>query len=186
MTEGIPPKSLGVSTMINGFRRTAAAAVSVLALGAGGAAWAASSASAAATAPAAVSRCLAGHLAVWVNADSADGTAGTTYFNLDYTNTGRTTCSLYGYPGVTATTQGGAQIGKAATRDNGTPARFIDIAPGKTAHSNLGYHDIVIEPSCKERTPAYLKVYAHDAKVRLTRRAHGQREERVRDGSVGL
>src|SRR6202453_336119 len=83
MTEGIPPKSLGVSTMINGFRRTAAAAVSVLALGAGGAAWAASSASAAATAPAAVSRCLAGHLAVWVNADSADGTAGTTYFNLD-------------------------------------------------------------------------------------------------------
>jgi hypothetical protein len=146
--------------MINGFRRTAAAVVSVIALGAGGAAWAASSASAAPTAPAAVGRCLAGNLAVWVNADSADGTAGTTYFNLDYTNTGRTTCSLYGFPGVTATTLGGAQIGKAATRDNGTPYKVINIAPGATAHSNLGYHDIVIEPSCKERTPAFLKVYA--------------------------
>jgi hypothetical protein len=143
--------------MINGFRRTAAAAVGVLALGAGGAAWAASSASAAS---AAISKCPASHLAVWVNADSADGAAGTTYFTLDYTNTSRTTCSLDGFPGVSATTLDGAQIGKAATRNNSTPARAIDLAPGATAHSNLGYHDILIEPSCKERTAAYLKVYA--------------------------
>jgi Protein of unknown function (DUF4232) len=146
--------------MINGFRRTAAAAVGVLALGAGGAAWAASSASAAPTAPAAISKCPASHLAVWVNADSADGTAGTTFFTLDYTNTSRSTCFLDGYPGVSATTSGGAQIGKAATRNNSTPARVIDLAPGATAHSNLGYHDILIEPSCKERTAAFLKVYA--------------------------
>ena len=146
--------------MINGFRRTAAAAVGVLALGAGGAAWAASAASAAPTAPAAISKCPATHLAVWVNADSANGTAGTTFFTLDYTNTSRTTCFLDGYPGVSATTLNGAQIGKAATRNNATPARVIDLAPGATAHSNLGYHDIVIEPSCKERTPAFLKVFA--------------------------
>lgn len=145
--------------MINGFRRIAAA-VGVLALGAGGAAWAASSASAASAAPAAISNCAASHLAVWVNADSADGTAGTTYFTLDYTNIGRSTCALFGYPGVSATTLAGAQIGKAATRNNSTPARVIDLAPGATAHSNLGYHDILIEPSCKERTPAFLKVYA--------------------------
>ena len=146
--------------MINGFRRTAAAAVGVLALGAGGAAWAASAASAAPTAPAAIGKCPASHLAVWVNADSADGTAGTTFFTLDYTNTSRTTCFLDGYPGVSATTLGGAQIGKAATRNNATPARVINLAPGATAHSNLGYHDILIEPSCKERTAAFLKVYA--------------------------
>jgi hypothetical protein len=145
--------------MINGFRRTAAAAVGVLALGAGGAAWAASSASASSTAPAAISRCFAGNLAVWVNADSADGTAGTTFFTLDYTNIGRTTCSLAGFPGVSATLNG-AQIGKAATRDNDTPFKVVNIAPGATAHSNLGYHDILIEPSCKERTPDFLKVYA--------------------------
>jgi hypothetical protein len=143
--------------MIDGFRRTAAAAVGVLALCAGGAAWAASSASAAS---AAISKCPASHLAVWVNADSADGAAGTTYFTLDYTNTSRSTCFLDGFPGVSATTLDGAQIGKAATRDNSTPARNIDLAPGATAHSSLGYHDILIEPSCKERTAAYLKVYA--------------------------
>jgi len=146
--------------MINGFRRTAAAAVTVLALGAGGAAWAASSASAAPTAPAAISRCGAGQLAVWVNADSADGTAGTTYFNLEYTNIGRGTCFLYGYPGVSATTLGGAQLGKAATRNSAAPAKTIDIVPGGTAHSFLGYHDILIEPSCKPKAAAFLKVYA--------------------------
>jgi len=151
--------------MINGFRRTAAAAVTVLALGAGGAAWAASSASAAPTAPAAISKCAASQLAVWVNADSANGTAGTTYFNLEYTNIGRGTCYLYGYPGVSATTLGGAQIGKAATRDSGTPARVIDLAPGRTAHSFLGYHDILIEPSCKPRAAGFLKVYAPDDTV---------------------
>ena len=146
--------------MINGFRRTAAAVVSVIALGAGGAAWAASSASAASTAPAAISKCSAGNLAVWVNADSDNGTAGTTFFTLDYTNTGRSTCSLDGYPGVSATTLTGAQIGRAATRNNSTPARVINLAPGATAHSNLGYHDILIEPSCKERTASFLKVFA--------------------------
>jgi hypothetical protein len=146
--------------MINGFRRTAAAAVSVLALGAGGAAWAASSASAAPTAPAAISRCAASNLAVWVNADSADGTAGTTFFNLEYTNIGRVTCSLFGFPGASATTGGGKQLGRAATRDNSTPAKTIDIAPGRTAHSALGYHDILVEASCKPQAAAFLKVFA--------------------------
>ena len=62
--------------MFNRFRRTAAAAAAVIALGGGGVAWAASSASASA-APAAIGRCTSNNLAVWVNADSADGTVGT-------------------------------------------------------------------------------------------------------------
>jgi uncharacterized protein DUF4232 len=144
--------------MINRFRRTAAAAVTVLALGAGGAAWAAASASASAT-PAAIGKCAAGNLAVWVNADSADGTAGTTYFHLDFTNTGRSACFLNGYPGVSATTDGGARIGQAAVRFNGVPAKNIVLAPDATAHVNLGYADIVVEPSCKPKTATFLKVF---------------------------
>lgn len=146
--------------MINGFRRTAAAAAAVLALGGAGAAWAASSASAASNRPAAISKCAASNLAVWVNADSADGTAGTTYFNLEYTNAGRVTCYLDGYPGVSATSLGGGQLGRAARRNSATPARVIDVAPGGTAHSFLGYVDIVVDPACKPRPAAFLKVYA--------------------------
>jgi hypothetical protein len=151
--------------MINGFRRTAAAAVAVLALGAGGAAWAATSASAAPTGPAAISKCAASNLAIWVNADSADGTAGTTYFNLEYTNTGRVPCYLDGYPGVSATGLGGGQLGKTARRNSATPARVIDLASGRTAHSFLGYVDIVVDPTCKPKTAAFLKVYAPDDTV---------------------
>jgi hypothetical protein len=146
--------------MFRGFRRTATAAVAVVALGAGGAAWAASSASAAPAGPAAISKCAASNLAAWVNADSADGTAGTTYFNLDFTNTGRVTCYLDGYPGVSATGPGGGQLGRAARRNSFTPARVIDLAPGATAHSYLGYVDIVVDPTCRPATATFLKVYA--------------------------
>ncbi len=149
--------------MFNGFRRTAVAATAVLALGAGGAAWAATSASASA-APSAIGRCTSNNLAVWVNADSADGTAGTTFFHLDLTNTGRATCFLNGWPGVSATNQGGAQLGPAAARQNGVPAKTIDIAPGATAHSVLGYEDVQVDPSCKPQNATFLKVFAPGAR----------------------
>jgi Protein of unknown function (DUF4232) len=142
--------------MINGFRRTAAAAVTVLALGAGTAAWATSSASAA---PALHPECIYSYLAVWVNADSADGTAGTTYFHLDFTNTTHVTCYMSGWPkGVVATTLAGKQLGAAAVGNNDVPARPIVLVPGATAHSDLGYVDIVVDPTCKPKVASYLKV----------------------------
>jgi hypothetical protein len=145
--------------MFNGFRRTAVAAVAVVALGAGGAAWAASSASASA-APGAIGRCTSDNLAVWVNADSADGTAGTTFYHLEFTNTGRSTCYLKGWRGVSAATLGRVQLGAAAARQNGVPAKTIDIAAGATAHSVLGYVDVQVDPSCKPENAAFLTVYA--------------------------
>ena len=148
--------------MFNRFRRTAAAAVAVIALGGGGVAWAASSASASA-APAAIGRCTSNNLAVWVNADSADGTAGTTFYHLDFTNIGRSTCFLNGWPGVSASTAGRVQLGAAASRQNGVPAKTIDIAPGATAHSVLGYVDVQVDPSCKPANAFFLTVFAPGA-----------------------
>ncbi len=148
--------------MFNGFRRTAVAAAAVLALGAGGAAWAASSASASAS-PTAIGRCTSNNLAVWVNADSADGTAGTTFYHLDFTNTGRSTCFLNGWPGVSASTAGRVQLGAAASRQNGVPAKTIDIAQGATAHSVLGYVDVQVDPSCKPANAFFLTVFAPGA-----------------------
>ena len=148
--------------MKNGFRRTAVAAASVLALGVGAAAWAASAAS---TSPAAIGRCTAGHLEVRDRSIPGGGTAGTIYSNLDFTNTGRSTCYLDGYPGVSAITKGGAQIGQAATRNDITPARVIDLRPGATVHATLGYIGVIVDPSCKEETSAFLKVYPPDSTV---------------------
>ena len=148
--------------MINGFRRTATAAAAVLALGAGGAAWATTSASAS---PAAISRCTSNNLAVWVDADSADGTAGTTFYLLEFTNTGRSTCYLNGWPGVSAPPLGRVQLGAAAARQNGAPAKNIDIAPGATAHSVLGYEDIQVDPTCKPANAALLKVFPPNSRT---------------------
>jgi len=143
--------------MIKGFRRTAATAAAVLALGAGSVALGASSASAV---PAGIGRCTAGNLAVWVNADNVEGTAGTAYYHLEYTNIGSVACSLTGFPTVTATNGDGKEIGLAAAHEDSIPAKTIDIAPGKTAYSALGYHDILVDASCKPQTASYLKVVA--------------------------
>jgi hypothetical protein len=145
--------------MITGFRRTAAAAAAVIALGAGGAAWAVSSASASTTASS-ISKCSAGDLAVSVDADSADGTAGTTFFNLEFTNISHSTCALFGFPGVSAVNGNGKQLGNAARRTNNVAYTDVLLAPDHTAHGQLGYTDIIVDKGCKPTTSFELKVFA--------------------------
>ena len=143
--------------MMSRTRRVAAALAGALALGGGSAAWAAS---AGAAPPAvAVPRCSPARLAVWVDADSADGAAGTTYYYLGFTNTGNRACSLSGYPGVSAVTSGGEQIGAAAKRTGAVPSRTVTIAPDGTAHSVLGYVDGAVANCRPAETAFYLRVY---------------------------
>ena len=108
--------------MSKGFRRAVTAAATVLALGAGGAAWAATSASAA---PAAIGRCTSNELAIWVYADGADSVGNTTYYHLEFSNIGRSTCALIGFPGVVATTLHRAELGAPAQQRCGRGSRRI-------------------------------------------------------------
>jgi hypothetical protein len=142
--------------MFKGFRRATAAAA-VLALVAGGAAWAASSASASAG-PAAIGRCTADNLAVWVDADGADTVGNTTFYHLEFSNTGRSTCSLTGFPGLVATTLHRVQLGAPAVREYGVPSVTIDIAPGATAHSLIGYVGGQVKAACKPESAGFLQV----------------------------
>ena len=142
--------------MIKRFRRAVIAAAAALALAAGGGAWAASSVSAS-TFP--ISPCGPGYLAVWVNADGADHTAGTTFYHLEYTNVSKVTCFLWGYPGVLASTLGGKQLGAAAVHDDPVARKNVYLAAGATAHSVLGYVDAAVGSSCKPKAAGYLKVY---------------------------
>lgn len=138
--------------MSKGFRRAVAAAATVLALGTGGAVWAATSASAA------IGRCTYGNLAVWVYADGADTVGSTTYYHLEFSNIGRSTCALAGFPGVVATTLHRTELGAPAVREYGVPSKTIDIAPGATAHSLIGYVGGRVDAACKPESAGFLQV----------------------------
>jgi hypothetical protein len=157
--------------MIKLSRRGVAAAAALLAAGTGSLTWAATSASAAAASPAArtaptpsgyIPRCTPGDLAVWVNADTANGAAGTIYYHLDYTNTSSTTCHLYSWPGVSAVNGAKQQLGAAAQHIGGASASYVNIPAGGTAHSVLGYVDVQVTPVCKPATAMFLRVYPPD------------------------
>ena len=85
-------------------------------------------ASSAATPPA----CTTANLDVWLNT-MGSGAAGSDYYNLNLTNLSAGTCTLYGYPGVSAVTQAGIQLGSAAGRDAAHPVSEITLTSARTA-----------------------------------------------------
>jgi hypothetical protein len=121
-----------------------------------------SQAAAASAAPSAarVRACTAAELGVWVAADQGDGAAGTIYFPLEFTNLSHRTCTLYGFPGVSAISGTGQQLGSPAAWDHGVSASTVTLAPGGTGYALLEYSD-VITGDC----PAASKVTASDLLV---------------------
>jgi hypothetical protein len=130
-----------------------AAAVAVLSL-AGASAGAATTASAAAAPPA----CQTKGLVLWINTQS-NGTAGTIFYTLNFTNLSGHSCALRGFPGVSAVNLSGGMVGRAASRDSGQTVRSITLPNGHTAHAVLGIVDIGALPSCPPTTAAGLRVF---------------------------
>jgi Domain of unknown function (DUF4232) len=115
--------------------------------------------SSAASKTAAASRCTRGDLTAWLG-EPGDGTAGSTYYQLELSNISHRTCTLYGFPGVSALS-GGKQLGTAAKRSAGDPERIVTLAPRATTHVVLQITDTgVYSPSaCKPATAQSLRVY---------------------------
>jgi hypothetical protein len=66
--------------------------------------------------------------------------ADTIYYTLEFTNVSARTCSLYGYPEVSAyagSQVAGTQIGSPATNDTVIRPQPVTLPPGATAHSVL-------------------------------------------------
>lgn len=60
-----------------------------------------------------------------------EGAAGSTYLTMRLTNRGTTTCTTYGYPGVSIVGDGnGTQIGAAAARDHTVTPTRVTLRPG--------------------------------------------------------
>jgi hypothetical protein len=106
------------------------------------------------------SRCLASQLTDWLGVPG-NGTAGSTYYELEISNISASTCTLYGYPGVSAL-RNGHQLGSAAARNTEHSDSLLTLTPDSTVHVILQIVDVgVYNPaSCKPELAQELRVYA--------------------------
>ncbi|GAA1252745.1 DUF4232 domain-containing protein [Prauserella halophila] len=90
-----------------------------------------------------------------------EGTAGTNYRPLRFTNVSGTPCVIHGFPGVSYVAgDDGHQVGTAAYRtgEKGAP---VTLRPGRTAHADVGFVQVRNYDSadCKPRPVRGLRVY---------------------------
>lgn len=92
---------------------------------------------------------------------AAGAAAGSTYYRLALTNRSSATCSLFGYPGVSAVRAGGAQLGSPARRNPQHPARLVVLRQGATAVAIVQVVDVHNFPPavCRARRAAGLRIY---------------------------
>ena len=112
----------------------------------------------AAASAAAPPKCTAAQVQVWLGLGLGGGTAGSTYYPLEFSNISHHACTLNGYPGVSAYENSGAQVGPAAGRSLARHAT-VTLASGATAHALLRVIDW--GALCSTEVPAAgLKVFA--------------------------
>jgi hypothetical protein len=89
----------------------------------------------------AVRACTAANSRVWLGLP-ADDAAGHAYFQLQISNIGHSTCTFFGYPGVSALNSHGRQVGHAASHTG--PRVSVTLKPGGTTHVVLVVTDASI------------------------------------------
>ena len=112
---------------------------------------------------AATPACRAQQLVNWLDTN-ANGTAGTIYYELQFTNIGRT-CTLRGYPGVSAVSLSGHQLGKPARRVTGLKIRTVKVRQGRTVRAAVGFEETGAIPvsRCHPAPAGGLRVFAPNA-----------------------
>jgi hypothetical protein len=133
---------------------------------AGGVLSAAAAAALLAAVPVAVTRaaarepsCLTSSLVVWLNDFPGGGTAGSVYYELEFTNLSARTCTLLGYPGVSAIDLRGGRLGGGASREVSGKPRPVTLISGASATAVLRVVDAGALSSCTPATAAGFKVY---------------------------
>jgi hypothetical protein len=108
---------------------------------------------------AAAPRCATAGLVLWLNPEGS-GTAGSFYYKLEFVNLSGRTCTLAGYPGVSAVSLGGRQIGASAKREAmGRPRTVVLPAEGE-ATAIVHVVDVGALPSsCRPTAAAGFRVY---------------------------
>jgi Protein of unknown function (DUF4232) len=92
----------------------------------------------------------------------SSGYAGGVYQTIVFTNTSGTTCTLYGYPGVSLVSAPPyKQIGLAAKRASTVPVKLITLATGAAANAVLQIVDALNfgSATCSPTQAAFLRVF---------------------------
>ena len=105
-------------------------------------------------------KCPTSGLVVWVNTNG-DGTAGSIYYKLEFTNLSGSSCTLTGSPGVSAVGLNGHQLGSAGGHAPATAAHTVTLANGATKTATLRVVEAGNFPSaqCHMTEAAGLRVY---------------------------
>jgi hypothetical protein len=113
-----------------------------------------------------VAPCATAGLVVWIDT-MGNGTAGSIYYDLELTNLSGKACSLTGYPGVSAVSLLGRQLGSAAARSTPLSSAPVTLAAGATKTALLQIVEAGNFPaaSCAMTTAAGLRVYPPGATV---------------------
>jgi hypothetical protein len=121
------------------------------------------------TPAAAAARCPAGALTDWIGVPGS-GAAGSVYYVLEISNTSAHTCTLYGFPGVSAITARGRQLGSMAQRSGSYPERLLTLRPQSTVHVILQITDVhnFTASACHPAVAWGLRVYAPGAYLSST------------------
>ncbi len=104
--------------------------------------------------------CSTSQLLVWLGI-SADRASGWTANQVELTNVSQRTCTLFGFPGVSAVDLNGHQLGSPAVRDHSDHTRLVVLGPGATAHAFLLIFDVTRYPTsaCRPTAAFGPKVY---------------------------
>jgi uncharacterized protein DUF4232 len=74
-------------------------------------------------------------LRVWLDTRPGGGTAGSVYYPLNFKNISGHTVTIRGFPGVSAITKSGRQLGNPAAWTPGPAKRTVTLRKGATAHT---------------------------------------------------
>jgi Protein of unknown function (DUF4232) len=104
--------------------------------------------------------CSPGMLDVWLDTNG-NGTAGSIFYKLHFTNLSGHACLVFGYPGVSAVDLSGHQMGAAAGRDTSRTPHLVRLNNGQTATSVLRIVNArnFSSAGCRRATAAGLRVY---------------------------
>ncbi len=110
-----------------------------------------------------------------VSLGRANGTAGTTYIAVQFTDTGSHPCRIVGFPGVSyLASANGPQVGAAATRE-GSPGPAVVLQAGQMASSVVGMVDVGVfsASSCHPTPVAGFRIYPPNETVSIFVAHHG-------------
>jgi hypothetical protein len=106
--------------------------------------------------------CAPADLSAAVNTNPGGAAAGSTYYPRNFTNTSKSPCYLYGYPGVSFVSgPSGSQVGEPASRNPAVAPSTVILPPGGTAHVTIQVVDAMnySKSDCKPVTAHWLKVF---------------------------